>query len=102
MRKLTKKDKVELPWYALGFQGLGYEAGYVGVFTRHWAAGALPSGSRAEKVAGDEGDLHPIGSKCTILGSLFIPEQGLAYFVEWDARPKHAVFVMPHKIKPIP
>lgn len=74
--------------------------GWVGMHTRDHAPGALPNGSRVRKVRTEAGDTHPIGSMATILGSVSDPI-GNGYFVEWDATPRHAVFVVETKIEAI-
>lgn len=79
----------------------GYHPGYVGVFTRGEAPGAYPNGSRIKKVWGEPGDANPLGTEGTVLGSVYHPDHGYAYFVEWDTRPKWAVGVTERKIGPV-
>jgi hypothetical protein len=74
--------------------------GYLGLFTRHQMADAIPNGTRVVKVRTDAGDAHPLGSLATVLGSMGHPKVGNGYFVEWDARPRWAVFVAGDKIAP--
>lgn len=76
--------------------------GWVGMHTRDEAPGGLPNGTRVRKVRVEAGDTHPIGSTATVLGSLHHPKVGGGYFVEWDATPRHAVFVISTKIEPFP
>lgn len=71
---------------------LGPEPGWIGNFSRGEAPGCYPNGTRVEKVKTEPGDAHPIGAQATVLGSIRHPI-GTGYFVEWDARPRHAVFV---------
>lgn len=75
--------------------------GWTGVHTREQARGAIPNGTRVRKIATDAGDAHPIGALATILGSVQHPQHGVCYFVEWDAKPKTAVFVAGFKIAPL-
>lgn len=77
----------------------GYHPGYVGVFTRETAPGAWSPGTRIEKHFSEEGDGTPTGTKGTVLGSMAAPSIGHGYFVEWDNRPRFAVFVIPLKLK---
>lgn len=62
------------------------------------ADGALPRGVRVIKIGSEDGDGHPDGSRGKILGSVSDPEQGIAYFVEWDDSPRVPVLVIAHKI----
>lgn len=73
--------------------------GWVGMHTRDRAPGHLPNGTRVRKVMTEPGDTHPVGSMATILGSMHHPMVGGGYFVEWDATPRHAVFVISSKIE---
>lgn len=74
--------------------------GYVGMFTFDQYHGAIPNGTRIVKVKVDEtGDLHPVGSKGVILGSVGHPTlDDIGYFVEWDASPRVATLVVGGKI----
>jgi hypothetical protein len=74
--------------------------GWFGIFTREQAPGALPNGTRIVKVQTEKGDAHPIGARATVLGSMAAPNVGLGYFVEWDAKPRCAVFVVDWKVRP--
>lgn len=73
--------------------------GWHGAHTRTEAPGALRNGTRVHKIATEDGDTHPVGSKATILGSVHVPERGYAYFVEWDDSPRYAVLVVAGKIR---
>lgn len=77
------------------------EEGWIGVFTRAQAEGAIPNGTRVVKVLVEKGDTHPLGAKATVLGSAVVPEMPgrFGYFVEWDTHPRIAVFVAWMKIK---
>lgn len=89
------------------------ETGWVGVFTRHQAEGAIPNGTAIVKADSEPGDAHPTGAKGTVLGSIpTIPEveadaraRGLRppdaffYSVEWSARPRVAINIMDWKIR---
>lgn len=73
--------------------------GWTGMHSRDEASGAMPNGTRVHKVKMERGDAHPIGSMATVLGSISHPDiVGIGYFVEWDAKPRRAVFVMSAKI----
>lgn len=81
------------------------ERGWVGHFTRDQAAGAMPNGTRVRKSEFKPGDAHPIGALATVIGSIRAPVNGedqLAYFVEFDDLPKHAVGIMPWRIEEAP
>lgn len=73
------------------------EIGWVGVFTRE-QHGALRNDTRVKKDRGDPGDLTPIGTEGTVLGSVYHPGIGTIYFIEWDNRPRHAVGVVAWKL----
>jgi hypothetical protein len=72
--------------------------GWVGQFTTVNAPGALVAGTRITKLLEEQGDMTPLGTKGTILGSMHDPEHGVAYFIEWDDKPKCAVAVMGWKV----
>jgi hypothetical protein len=73
--------------------------GWTGVHTRDEAAGAIPNGTRVYKDVFEDGDTHPTGARATVLGSLYAPGPGYAYFVEWDDTPRVAVLVAGMKIR---
>jgi hypothetical protein len=79
----------------------GHHPGWFGAFTRDQAPGAIPNGSPIRKVATEDGDTNPVGARGLVLGSVDVPGKGLAYFVEWDATPRCAVFVVAWKIAAI-
>lgn len=72
--------------------------GYIGQFTRQQARGAIPNGTRIKKVLQETGDATPLGTEGTVLGSLFEPDYGYAYFVEWADKPGIAIAVRARKI----
>lgn len=89
---------------------LDHEPGWIGMFTRCQADGALPNGTEiVKKSAGDE--TAPVGTRGVVLGSLdgscfeaALWERYQAqfmYFVEWDVLPGHAVSVVDWKIAAI-
>lgn len=53
--------------------------------TRPAVDGAWPNGSRVVKEISDPTDLHPNGSVGTVLGSLAVEGQGIAYVVIFDS-----------------
>jgi hypothetical protein len=72
--------------------------GWGGMHTREQAAGAIPNGTRVRKDVSEDGDSHPVGTRATVLGSLYEPDLGYGYFVEWEPTPRVAVFVAGFKI----
>lgn len=75
------------------------EPGWAGMFTRAEHPDAYRNGTRVEKAIFETGDAHPIGSQATVLGSVGHAKVGMGYFVEWDARPRVAVFVEARKVR---
>ena len=62
------------------------------VYTKNQAEGALPNGTRIEKVNSEPGDGHQDGAAGTVIGSIGpveIPDSTYryAYFVAWDEDP---------------
>jgi hypothetical protein len=88
-------DEAELA--ALALHGIQKHAGYIGMFTRRQAEGAIANGRRVEKVVSERGDTHPLGSRATVLGSVCLDGR-IFYFLEWDASPRVAVGVVAEKI----
>lgn len=84
--------------------GIRYWPGYAEAFTRNQFPGAkYANGSRVVKVENprtEDHDLHPPGAVATVLGSMGHPDVGVAYFVEFDMRPGHAVMIVEKKIGP--
>ena len=87
---------------ALEFRGIRHEAGWHGAFTRDQAPGAIPNGTSIVKTATEAGDVHPVGTKGTVIGSICDPkvDSRTLYFVEWASRPHAAVAVVDWKIGP--
>jgi hypothetical protein len=70
--------------------GVRHEKGWVGAFTRSQAREALfANGQRIKKIKGKPGDAHKEGTEGTVLGSVYHPAIGVAYFVEWDRTRRH-------------
>lgn len=83
--------------------GIRDHPGYFGAFTRRTEPGYLPSGSRVRKAKEDPGgDLTPLGTLGTVLGSFEHPEVGGGYFVEWDCAPARASFCARAKVEAAP
>src|SRR5262249_17567539 len=79
-----------------------HEDGWSGAFTREQAPQALFSnGTRVKKTKAEPCDTTPLGALATVLGSYYIPEKGVGYFVEWDDKPRVAVFVVGWKLGPV-
>jgi hypothetical protein len=73
--------------------------GWTGHFVTSNAPGAHPAGSRVYKAAQDaSGDFTALGTLGTVLGSMDGGPKGLAYFIEWDDKPKCAVLAVAWKI----
>jgi hypothetical protein len=78
--------------------------GYIGMFTRDQAEGAIPNGARIVKSFTEEHDANPVGTLGTVLGSIEAPPgvtgypDKFFYFVEWDPSPRLAVGVRAAKI----
>lgn len=75
-------------------------------YSTNEAEGAIPNGSLVEKVAGDPDDVHRLGSRATVVGSIDtkeVPEfeDEFCYFVEWEDTKGIPVFVSGHKIAPV-
>jgi hypothetical protein len=78
---------------------IGHETGWRGPFTRREAPQArYPNGSRVRKAKHERGDVTTLGTMGTVLGSLYVPNVGVGYFVEWENRPRVAVFVVEYKV----
>lgn len=78
---------------------LRHERGWWGAFTRNEAEGAWPNGSQVEKISHEPNDATPLGTLGTVLGSLHFPDAGYGYFIEWDDKPKTAIFVIDWKLR---
>jgi hypothetical protein len=98
IRQATKSDRDMMKYY-----GILEHDGWTGVFTtRQSPMAKIANGARIKKAAMEEGDAHAIGAMGTVLGSLGAPELGVAYFVEFDDRPRHAALIVERKIAAIP
>ena len=83
--------------------GIVNEPGWEGAFTRAQAPeAAYRNGARVVKMLHEHGDTTPLGSEGTVLGSIYYPGGGVAYFIEWDHQPRLAVFVVEAKIEGVP
>lgn len=85
---------------ALGVPDIRMEPGIIGAICRDDDPRAkYRNGARIKKVAEDKGgDVTKLGTLGTVLGSVYVPELGGAYFVEWDDKPRQSVFVVEYKI----
>lgn len=84
------------------------------VFIPGSAPGAIPNGTRIQKVWSDPGDANPVGTTGRVKSSFVIPEEAreslslkerfgepierFGYFVEWDAMPGVPIFCRAKKI----
>jgi hypothetical protein len=97
--KPAPKNAVEMTQEAAEALCIRQESGWTGHFTRQQAPGALfANGSRVIKLKTETGDRNPAGTGATVLGSIYHPALGMGYFVEWDDKPRTAVFVVGWKI----
>lgn len=65
------------------------------------ADGAIPNGTRVEKVNSEPGDSFPDGTEGTVLASALVVELGaFGYYVAFDPRPV-ACFIAGYRIKPV-
>lgn len=78
--------------------GIRNEPGWVGAFTRNQAREAFPNGTRVYKVKSKPNDIHQDGSTATVLGSIYVPDLGCLYFVEFDSEPRVAVSIAGFRI----
>ncbi len=94
-----EKNTVSLSDAAAKALGITQEPGWSNPFTRQQAPQArFPNGSRISKYKSETGDITLAGTQGTVLGSLYHPTLGFGYFVEWDDKPRCAVFVVGWKI----
>lgn len=78
---------------------IGHEPGWSGVLSRDEQPEAkFKNGTRVRKMLHEAGDRTPLDTSGTILGSLYAPEVGVGYFVEWDDKPRTSVFVVEEKL----
>lgn len=93
---------MKTPDFPFGLLNIRAHPDYRGAFTREQAREAkFANGSRVEKTLLEPGDGHPLGARATVLGSIYAPGLGCAYFVEWDATPRVAVLVVEGKISAV-
>jgi hypothetical protein len=79
------------------------EDGWHGAFTRASVREALyATGERIYKARQEAGDSTAAGTPGFVLGSIYLPERGVGYFVEWSNRPRTAVFVVQSRITNTP
>jgi hypothetical protein len=79
------------------------EDGWHGAFTRNSVRQAVfARGERIYKARHEPGDSTPVGTSGFVLGSIYLPEWGVGYFVEWSNRPRSAIFVVQAKITNTP
>lgn len=80
--------------------GVREHPGYEGVFTdRDDERATIRRGERVMKRDSLPTDSHPDGSLATVLGSIYHPTKGVAYFVEWDDRPGFAVVILESRVQ---
>lgn len=91
----TSLDKLMLEAFA---QLQMERSGWLSRFATTEVPGAYKNGTRISKIDEEPGDAHKIGALGTVLGSLWQPARGVAYFIEWDDMPKFAVIAMAWKI----
>lgn len=73
---------------------IDFHEGYLSPFTRDQYPGAIENGARVAKlVRSDPTDITAPGTLGTVLGSIGAPGVGVAYFIEWDNRPRVAVLI---------
>jgi hypothetical protein len=78
---------------------IDYHDGWSGPFTRQQSPLAkFTNGARIIKAKSEDGDSTANGVEGIILGSIGTPQHGVGYFVEWDNKPRAAVFVVEWKI----
>jgi hypothetical protein len=77
--------------------GIEEHEGWIGPFSTRQVEGAIENGAKVVKIRSEKGDTHPVGSTGKVLGSISNGAM-LAYWVEWDAHPKHAIFIVGFKL----
>ena len=99
--KKKRRIRVELPDESVALQhyNIVNEEGYTGCLTRDEAPQAkFKNGARIKKTVNEKGDLTPVGTLGTVLGSIFYEPAGVGYFIEWDDKPKEAIFCIEARI----
>jgi hypothetical protein len=61
---------------------------------------SIAMGASVKKILNEPGDIHPVGAKGKVTGSLFHPEMGSAYLVLFDGTPVDT-FIIEKKIQSI-
>jgi hypothetical protein len=75
------------------------EPGWVGFFSRQEAPQAkYKNGARIKKFGQESSDQTAHGTGGWVLGSIYQELAGVAYFVEWDDKPRHAIFIVEARI----
>jgi hypothetical protein len=81
------------------YYGIREHDGWTGVFTtRQSSMAKFKNGARFKTAKMEDGDTHEIGAMGTILGSVGTLNIGVAYFVEFDDKPRHAALIVERKI----
>ena len=98
-----KSHVVDIPTDIAETLGICNYPGWVNPFTRRESPHArYKNGCRVRKVWEDpSGDLTPLGTDGCVLGSIYVPQFGCAYFVEWDDKPRVALFMVEKKIEAV-
>ncbi|MFQ5874778.1 MAG: hypothetical protein ACE5JL_13425 [Dehalococcoidia bacterium] len=75
------------------------------LFTTDQAPGAIPNGTRVEKINSEPGDGHPDGTTGRVIGSVAVEDPRLparyVYFVEWVDLPAVPVAVGDNRIREV-
>lgn len=83
-------------------QGLRTEPGWVGIFTRARAPGALANGTKVRKVNSKPNDTHTDGAPGVVLGSFPVTDPATDaryfYFIEWTDQPRIACGIVDFRI----
>jgi len=66
------------------------------------AKGALPNGTRVEKMNSEKGDNHRNGALGTVKGSVYDLRLGYLYFVRWDDMPTLPIGTVAKKLRQVP
>lgn len=100
MSKRNKPMTVEMPGDIAVALNIHDHPGWVNPFTTNQAPeAAFTNGTRIVKAKHEPNDWTPLGTRGTVLGSIYDRKLGAAYFVEWDDKPKVAVFVVEGKVE---
>jgi hypothetical protein len=98
--KKKKRIRVEIPEdAAASLYNIVNEDGWQGCLTRDEAPQAkFKNGARITKTVNEKGDITALGMGGTILGSIFYEPAGVGYFIEWDDKPREAIFCIEARI----